>query len=272
MNESAFSEAMKAYDAYWENDVDPDEAMRCALLAYDAAQSEPPPSPWTGPYKDAGAALNGLREAVADMIGQDRLSWPAHCNAPLAIAAIIQQNTLALRAGEARATSLTGALEAMVEAVDGMTPLNRQSEIRALRKAYIEARAVAAIARTIGDRDMTQDHPAKAPEQEFAALVEKPTLSPFEQALETYCRAVRRGMMSEGDPSLTTIEAETAARAALIAQYEAMRVALQGAYTGLIMLMLPAPPNETTRYTQFHFLMAAIERARTALNAPETRG
>lgn len=34
INEEAFIAALKAYDAYWENDMDPDEAMRCALRAY----------------------------------------------------------------------------------------------------------------------------------------------------------------------------------------------------------------------------------------------
>lgn len=44
---------------------------------------------WIGPYSTAADALDGLRRAVAEEIGEDPETWPAHGNAPLAIAATV---------------------------------------------------------------------------------------------------------------------------------------------------------------------------------------
>ncbi|MFG1376109.1 hypothetical protein [Xanthobacter autotrophicus] len=72
--------------------------------------SPTPPEPakadsvaWCGPYKSAADALNDLRKSVAEIIGEDPNTWPAHGNAPLAIAA-----TLAL---SRRATPPTAPVE-----------------------------------------------------------------------------------------------------------------------------------------------------------------
>lgn len=80
-----------------------------ASPAAPAAEAEP--VGWRGPYATADAALDDLRLAVANTMGYNPETWPAHRNAPLAIAALV-----ALLKGDAAAPPASQ--EALREARD----------------------------------------------------------------------------------------------------------------------------------------------------------
>lgn len=70
---------------------------------------------WLGPYKDAAVALNELRQAAAEIIGEDPQTWPDHGNATLAIAAALGLRTSALNRNAERLSQLEAQLVASRE-------------------------------------------------------------------------------------------------------------------------------------------------------------